>query len=197
MHTLRGRNSTSWTFVRGESHRGDVYTKGEKTFFMRKHFFYFVLLYTWFFTTLWCFELCLVFMLCWFHRIVFMCWTCIYPYVIVFYWLHVRTIICFAIWSLCSFPYDCFGVWSSYSYVSHHVYLIAFYLLHFICYIILVFLSLDLPWESNVFFASISGYRYTCSKFITAFRFRCEWVLPLFSNSRLSLKSVIGCFVTE
>ena len=33
-----------------------------------------------------------------------------------------------------------------------------------------------------------------CSKFITCFRFRCEWVLSLFPNSRLSLKSVIGCF---
>ena len=33
MHILRVRNSTSCTFVRGESHRGYAYTKGEKTFF--------------------------------------------------------------------------------------------------------------------------------------------------------------------
>ena len=31
VHNLRGRNSTLCTFVGGESHRGDAYTKGEKT----------------------------------------------------------------------------------------------------------------------------------------------------------------------
>ena len=61
----------------------------------------------------------------------------------------------------------------------------------------LSFLSLDLPWGSNVFCASVSGYRYICSKCYTASRFRYEWVLPLFLNSRLSLESVIGCFVTK
>ena len=35
------------------------------------------------------------------------------------------------------------------------------------------------------------------SKFITAAKFRCEWILPLFPNSRLSLEYIIGCFVTE
>ena len=67
----------------------------------------------------------------------------------------------------------------------------------FTCYIILVLLSLDLPWGSNAFCASVSGYKYICSKCYIGFRFRCEWVLPLFPNSRLSLESVIGCFVTE
>ena len=61
----------------------------------------------------------------------------------------------------------------------------------------LSFFSLDLPWGSNVFCASVSGYMYICSKCFTTFRFRCEWVLPLFPNSRLSLESVIGCFVME
>ena len=32
VHTLRGSNSTSCTFVGGESYRGNAYTKGEKTF---------------------------------------------------------------------------------------------------------------------------------------------------------------------
>ena len=64
-------------------------------------------------------------------------------------------------------------------------------------YIILVILLLALPWGSNVFCASVSSFRYICSKFITASRFRCKWVLPLFQNSRLSLESVLGCFVTE
>ena len=66
-----------------------------------------------------------------------------------------------------------------------------------LCYIILVLLLLALPWGSNVFCASVSGYRYICSKFITASRFRYEWVLPSFLNSRLSLESVLGCFVTK
>ena len=43
VHILKGRNSTSCTFIGGESHRGDAYTKGEKTFFMRKPCF--VLIY--------------------------------------------------------------------------------------------------------------------------------------------------------
>ena len=34
VHTLRGSNSISCTFVGGESHRGDAYTKGEKTFIL-------------------------------------------------------------------------------------------------------------------------------------------------------------------
>ena len=96
VHNLRGRNSTSWTFVEGESHRGDAYIKGEKTSFWEN----LVLLYSCFLVALWCFELLLVFMFCCSHRIVFMCWTYIYPYAIVLYWLHVQMIICFAIWSL-------------------------------------------------------------------------------------------------
>ena len=102
MHILRGKNSTSCTFVRGESLRGDAYTKGEKTFFFRKPCFI-------------CFTLCLLsrcFMVLWVrfsiyalllslhHVYDFMCWTCIHPYTIVFYWLHVWMIICFARWSL-------------------------------------------------------------------------------------------------
>ena len=47
VHTLRGKNSTSCIFVGGESHRGDAYTKGEKTFFFLENL---VLL---------CFSLCL------------------------------------------------------------------------------------------------------------------------------------------
>ena len=99
-HTLRGSNSTSCIFVGGESYRGDVYTKGEKTFFLRKPCFVFVLYYACFLIVLWYFELCLVSMLCCSHRIMLMCWTCIYLYAIVLYWLHVQMIICFAIWSL-------------------------------------------------------------------------------------------------
>ena len=50
VHILRGRNSTSCTFVGGEIHRGeirrgDAYTKGEKTFF-KKTLFYFMLVFS-------------------------------------------------------------------------------------------------------------------------------------------------------
>ena len=45
-HTLRGSNSTSCTFIGGESHRGDAYTKGEKTFFYEKALFYFMLVFS-------------------------------------------------------------------------------------------------------------------------------------------------------
>ena len=101
MCTFLGRgNSTSCTFVGGESHRRDVYTKGEKTFFFFLRKPSFVLLYACFLVVLWCFELCLVSMFCFSHHIVFMCWTYVHPYAIVLYWLHVRMIICFAIWSL-------------------------------------------------------------------------------------------------
>ena len=46
VHTLRGSNSTSCTFVGGENHRGDAYTKGEKTFFYEKTLFYFILVFS-------------------------------------------------------------------------------------------------------------------------------------------------------
>ena len=45
VHILRGRNSTSCTFVRGESHRRDANTKGEKTFFLWENLVFFALLY--------------------------------------------------------------------------------------------------------------------------------------------------------
>ena len=104
-HILRGRYSILCTFVGGESHREDAYTKGEKTFHFKKTLIcLFWSLFGFFFFffgfTLWCFELCLVSTLCCFHSIMFMCWICIHPYAIVRCWLHVQMIICFAIWSL-------------------------------------------------------------------------------------------------
>ena len=154
--------------------------------------FCFVLLYACFLIVLWWFELCLVSMLCCSHLIMFMCWTCIHSYANVLYWLHVWMIFCFAIWTLWSFPYD-YHVFDQVAHMFHNMFTWS----HITCYIILVLLSLDLSWRSNVFCASVSGYKYICSKFIIAFKFRCEWVLPLFPNSRLSLESVIGCFVMK
>ena len=45
VHILRGRNSISCTFIRQESHRGDAYSKEEKTFFYEKTLICFALLY--------------------------------------------------------------------------------------------------------------------------------------------------------
>ena len=49
-----------------------------------------------------------------------------------------------------------------------HMFHIMFTWSQFNCYIILVLLLLVLPWGSNVFCASVSGYKYICSKCITA-----------------------------
>ena len=49
-----------------------------------------------------------------------------------------------------------------------HMFHIMFTWSQFTCYIIHVLLLLALPWGSNVFCASVLGYRYIYSKFITA-----------------------------
>ena len=46
VHTLRGSNSTSCTFIGGKSYRRDAYTKGEKIFFYEKTLFYFMLVFS-------------------------------------------------------------------------------------------------------------------------------------------------------
>ena len=46
VHTLRECNSILCTFVGGESHRGDAYTKEEKTFFYEESLFYFMLVFS-------------------------------------------------------------------------------------------------------------------------------------------------------
>jgi len=49
-----------------------------------------------------------------------------------------------------------------------HMFHIMFTWTQFTCYIILVCLLLALLWGFDVFYASVSGYKYICSKFITA-----------------------------
>ena len=94
VHTLRGKNSTSCIFVGGESHRRDAYTKGEKTFCYKKTLFRFEL-----YSLVPLLDLVSLMQILWYFALV-VCWTCIHPYAIVFYWLHVWMIISFAIWSL-------------------------------------------------------------------------------------------------
>ena len=147
VHTLRGSNSTSFTFVGRESHRIDAYTKEEKSFFFRKP----------------CFALCLFshcFMVLWYalllssHR----------AYVLD---MHTSLYYCALLVACsddhCSHFHMIFLVYDQVAHMFH----IMFTWSHFTCYIILVLLSLDLPWGSNVFFASVSGYMYICSKCIT------------------------------
>ena len=111
VHTLRGSNSTLCTFVGGKSYRGDAYTKGEKTFSL--FLFWFILLLC----PGWIVSRCIYFM----YLALVECWTCIYPYAIVLYWLHVRMIICFAMWSLWSFPYD-FHVFDQVVHMFHNMF---------------------------------------------------------------------------
>ena len=131
VHTLRGSNSTSCTFVGGESHRGDAYTKGEKTIFLRKPCFY--LLY-----------IMLVFSL------FMVLWVTLSTYALLHsshhaFVLDMHSSLCYcALLVACSddhllchmiivviLSYDYFGVWLSCSHVSHHVYLITIYLLNY------------------------------------------------------------------
>ena len=104
MHILRGRNSTSCTFIGGEIHRGDAYIKGEKTFFYEKTLFYLMLVFSMFYGALCSILYCS-------HRIMFMCWTCIHPhacsddhllcYVVIvvisiwLFWCMIKLLICF------------------------------------------------------------------------------------------------------
>ena len=65
VHILRERNSTSRTFVGGESHRGDAYIKGEKTFLFKKTL---LCLFYSLFVFLFCFMVLWVF---WFYALLF------------------------------------------------------------------------------------------------------------------------------
>ena len=86
------------------------------------------------------------------------------------YVLNMHTFLCLFGWSFallcdhCSHFYMTVLVYNQVVHMFH----IMFTWSQFTYYIILVLLLLALPWESNVFCASVSGYRYICSKFITA-----------------------------
>ena len=139
-----------------------------------------------FLLSLWCFELLLVSMLCCYHNMVFMCWTYIHPLCLFLYWLHIWMIIFFAKWSLKSFPYDCL-IKLPIHFTSCLLYcnlLITLYLSFITCFTLKVYSVL-----CKCFMKQVFG-----SKFVIGFRFKCEWVFPLFPNSRVSLQSVIGCF---
>ena len=75
VHIFRGRNSTSCTFVGGESHRGDAYTKEEKTSFMRKPcfiLFFLMLVFSLLYDALICFVALIASCLCVGHAFILM-----------------------------------------------------------------------------------------------------------------------------
>ena len=73
-----------------------------------------------------------------------------------------------------------------------HMFHIMFTWSQFTCYIVLVLLLLALPRGSNVFCASVSGYKYICFKCITSsHHFVGGETLSTFSLYCLSLYSVV------
>ena len=78
-------------------------------------------------------------------------------------------IVCMFRWSfalLCDLCTHFFMTVLVYDQVAH-MFHIMFTLSQFTCYVILFLLLLALPWGSNVFCASVSGYRYICFMCIT------------------------------
>ena len=130
----------------------------------KKTLFCFVFFMFAFLFALWCFELYLVSILCCSHCIVFICDE--HAYILMLLCI----IECMFGWSfalLCDYCSHFFMTVLVYDQVAH-MFHIMFTWLQFTCYIILVLLLLALPWGSNVFCANVSGYKYICSKCITA-----------------------------
>ena len=138
VHILRGRNSTSCTFVGGE----DILLWENL-----------VLPYACFLGVLWCFVFYVLLLSS--HHV---------------HMLNMHTSSCLFGWSFallcghCSHFYMTVLVYDQITHMFH----IIFTWSQFTWYIILILLLLTLPWGSNMFCASFSGYRYICSKFITA-----------------------------
>ena len=65
---------------------------------------------------------------------------------------------------------------------------------HIACFICISYFS---SYNDHGVLLCFRRFMFIWFKNFTVSRFRCEWVLPLFSNSRLSLESVLGCFVME
>ena len=106
------------TFVGRENHRGDAYTKGEKTFLLCFffHVFFMVLWYALLLSLHHVYVLNMHTSLCYCALLV----ACSDDHLLCY-----MIIVVISIWLFC--------VWSSCSYVSQQVYLIAFYLLHYTC----------------------------------------------------------------
>ena len=137
--------------------RGRRHCVNKKTLFCL-FFFMFVFLFA-----LWCFVLCLVSMLCCSHCIMF---------VLV---VHISLCYCASLNACLDDHFLCFviiiviSLWLFWCMVRLLIYFTScsmFTWSQFTCYIIFVILLLALPWGSNVFCASVSGYRYIYFKCI-------------------------------
>ena len=134
VHTLKGSNSTSCTFVGGESHRGDAYTKGKKIFFWWENlvFVCFTLrLFSHCFMVLWVTFSIYALLLSSYHVYVLDIHTslCHCALLVACSDDHLLCYIIIVVISICLFC-----VWSSCSYVLQHVYLI-------VCLLVTLYLS--------------------------------------------------------
>ena len=129
VHILRGGNSFLCTFIRGEIPYGRCIYQGGENIFYEKTLFCFVLLYACFFC---CFMVFLVIFSI--YALLFSS-HCVYVLDMLTFVCHCALLIacsndrlfCYMIIVVISIWLFC--IWSSYSYVSHHVYLIAFLLI--------------------------------------------------------------------
>ena len=139
VHILRRRNSISCTFIRGESHKGYAYTKREKTFLLWENFVlscFTLYLFSCYFMVLWV-TFSMYALLLSSHRVyVLDMHTSIYYYALLVASSNDH-LFCYTIIVVISIWLSC--VWSSCSYVSHLVYLIDLYLLHYTCHFITCF----------------------------------------------------------
>ena len=126
------------TFLGGESHRGDAYTKGEKTFLYEKTLFCFVslCLFSHCFMVFWVMFSIYTLLLSLHHVYVLNMYTSLCSCALLVaclddHLLWYMIIVVISIWLSC--------VWSSFLYVSHLVYLITFFLLHYTCLFITCF----------------------------------------------------------
>ena len=125
---------------------------------------------------------------------------CLVWYALVECWAYKCLALCLiTCMSLCSFQVWMSTVittlWCSLSWSSHSLLLNSIFVWsHIACFICISCFS---AYNDHGVLLYFRRFMFIWFKSCTVSRFRCEWVLPLFSNSRLSLESVLGCFVTE
>ena len=131
VHILKGRNSTSYTFVKGENHRRDI-LKGRRHFFLENLvlFCFIFYLFSYCFMVLWV-TFSIYTLLLSSHRFYVLDMHTSLYYCALLVACSDDHLVCYMIIVVISIWLFC--VWSSCSYISHHVYLINFYLLHYTC----------------------------------------------------------------
>ena len=115
------------------------------------------------------------------------CWTCNWSLWLVFIALHVRMSI-YLLNVHCSYSLMTDLVWSRYAYMFYSVYKLDRTLL---AHVRTMYSTCHKLNESFVYVwvFQVTGIYV---QVLHSFKIRCEWVLPLFPNSHLSLESVLG-----